>query len=157
MSGLRQRRVRRFLLPDGPGADLAECAGDADGVEEILAGDQPVDQRGDRGAVAARRCLQGPVRGEPGHGGERGQVSGLRDPGAAVGQAGRRMPPEEFLRRVAAREGADADEAGLMDRVSEDVRAAFVTLAEAVSGKEWFDVTAELPAEYGSVIPPPPA
>ena len=145
MSGLRQRRVRRFLLPDGPGADLAECAGDADGVEEILAGDQPVDQRGDRGAVAARRCLQGPVRGEPGHGGERGQVSGLRDPGAAVGQAGR------------AADAADADEAGLMDRVSEDVRAAFVTLAEAVSGKEWFDVTAELPAEYGSVIPPPPA
>jgi uncharacterized protein (DUF2267 family) len=67
---------------------------------------------------------------------------------------GRRMPLEEFLRRVAAREGADVDEAGLMGRVSEDVRAVFATLAEAISSKEWFDVTAELPAEYNSVIPP---
>jgi uncharacterized protein (DUF2267 family) len=70
---------------------------------------------------------------------------------------GRRMPLEEFLRRVAAREGADADEAGPLGRVPEDVRAVFATLAEAVSSKEWFDVTAELPAEYSSVIPPPPA
>jgi uncharacterized protein (DUF2267 family) len=69
---------------------------------------------------------------------------------------GRRMSLEEFLRRVAAREGADVDEVVLMDRVS-DVRAVFATLAEAVSSKEWFDVTAELPAEYSSVIPPPPA
>jgi uncharacterized protein (DUF2267 family) len=69
---------------------------------------------------------------------------------------GRRMPLEEFLRRVAAREGADVDEAGLRGQVSEDVRAVFATLAEAVSRKEWFDVTAELPAEYSSVIPPPP-
>lgn len=69
---------------------------------------------------------------------------------------GRRMPLEEFLRRVAAREGADVDEVGLVDRISEHVRAVFATLAEAVSSKEWFDVTAELPAEYGSVIPPPP-
>jgi uncharacterized protein (DUF2267 family) len=69
----------------------------------------------------------------------------------------RRMPLEDFLRRVAAREGADVDEAGLMDRVSEDVRAVFATLAEAVSSKEWSDVTAELPAEYSSVIPPPPS
>jgi uncharacterized protein (DUF2267 family) len=70
---------------------------------------------------------------------------------------GRRMPLEEFLRRVAAREGADVDEAGLIDWVPEHVRAVFATLAEAVSDKEWFDVTAELPAEYGSVIPPSPA
>jgi uncharacterized protein (DUF2267 family) len=69
---------------------------------------------------------------------------------------GRRMPLEEFLRRVAAREGADVDEVGLVYRISEDVRAVFATLAEAVSSKEWFDVTAELPAEYSSVIPPPP-
>jgi uncharacterized protein (DUF2267 family) len=67
---------------------------------------------------------------------------------------GRRMPLEEFLRRVAAREGADVDEAGLADRISEDVRAVFATLAEAVGSEEWFDVTAELPAEYSSVIPP---
>jgi uncharacterized protein (DUF2267 family) len=70
---------------------------------------------------------------------------------------GRRMPLEEFLRRVAAREGADVDETGLIDWVPEHVRAVFATLADAVGSKEWFDVTAELPAEYGSVIPPPPA
>lgn len=69
---------------------------------------------------------------------------------------GRRMALEEFLRRVAAREGADVDEAGLRGRISGHVRAVLATLAEAVSDKEWFDVTAELPAEYSSVIPPPP-
>lgn len=69
---------------------------------------------------------------------------------------GRRIALEEFLRRVAAREGADVDEAGLADRISVHVRAVLATLAEAVSDKEWFDVTAELPAEYSSVIPAPP-
>jgi uncharacterized protein (DUF2267 family) len=67
---------------------------------------------------------------------------------------GRRMALEEFLRRVAAREGADVDEVGLMGQISGHVRAVLATLAEAVSDKEWFDVTAELPAEYDSVIPP---
>jgi uncharacterized protein (DUF2267 family) len=67
---------------------------------------------------------------------------------------GRRMALEEFLRRVAAREGADVDEVGLIGQISGHVRAVLATLAEAVSDKEWFDVTAELPAEYDSVIPP---
>jgi len=67
---------------------------------------------------------------------------------------GRRMSLEEFLRRVAAREGADVDEAGLIGQISGHVRAVLATLAEAVSDKEWFDVTGELPAEYSSVIPP---
>ena len=57
------------------------------------------------------------------------------------------MPLEEFLRRVAAREGADADEADLYEEIAEHARAVFATLAEAVSIKEWFDVIVELPED----------
>ena len=66
---------------------------------------------------------------------------------------GRRMPLTEFLRRVAAREGADVAEAELFDEIAGHVRAVFATLAEAVSSKEWFDVTVELPEEYRGLIP----
>lgn len=66
---------------------------------------------------------------------------------------GRRMPLMEFLRRVAAREGADVAEAELFDEIAGHVRAVFATLAEAVSSKEWFDVTVELPEEYRGLIP----
>jgi uncharacterized protein (DUF2267 family) len=64
------------------------------------------------------------------------------------------MPLEEFLRRVAAREGADADEADLHEEIAEHARAVFATLAEAVSIKEWFDVIVELPEEYHGLFPP---
>ncbi len=69
----------------------------------------------------------------------------------------RRMPALEFLRRVAAREGADAGQVSLADEVSGHVRAVFATLAEAVSNQEWFDVIVELPADYQSLIPARPA
>ena len=59
----------------------------------------------------------------------------------------------EFLRRVAAREGADAGQVSLADEVSGHVRAVFATLAEAVSNQEWFDVLVELPADYQGLIP----
>jgi uncharacterized protein (DUF2267 family) len=65
-----------------------------------------------------------------------------------------RMPLEEFLRRVAAREGADVDEADLYEEITEHARAVFATLAEAVSIKEWFDVIVELPEEYHGLFPP---
>jgi len=64
------------------------------------------------------------------------------------------MPLEEFLRRVAAREGADADEADLYEEIAEHARAVFATLAEAVSIKEWYDVIVELPEEYHGLFPP---
>ena len=64
------------------------------------------------------------------------------------------MPLEEFLRGVAAREGADADEADLYEEIAEHARAVFATLAEAVSIKEWFDVIVELPEEYHGLFPP---
>ena len=69
----------------------------------------------------------------------------------------RRMPALEFLRRVAAREGANAGQVSLADEVSGHVRAVFATLAEAVSNQEWFDVLVELPADYQSLIPARPA
>jgi uncharacterized protein (DUF2267 family) len=72
---------------------------------------------------------------------------------ASSGPAARRMPLAEFLRRVAGRESADVDEAGLVDVIFVHVRAVFATLAEAVDAEEWFDMIAELPAEYGGLIP----
>ena len=68
--------------------------------------------------------------------------------------AARRMPRAEFLRRVAAREDARVDEAGLFDEIARHTRAVFATLAEAVSPKEWFDLVAELARDYSRVIPP---
>jgi uncharacterized protein (DUF2267 family) len=64
------------------------------------------------------------------------------------------MRLEEFLRRVAAREGADVDEARLFEPIAEHVRAVLATLATAVDSKEWFDVLVELPEDYHRLIPP---
>jgi uncharacterized protein (DUF2267 family) len=72
---------------------------------------------------------------------------------ASSGPAARRMPLAALLRRVAGRESADVDEAGLVDVVFKHVRAVFATLAEAVDAEEWFDMIAELPAEYSGLIP----
>jgi uncharacterized protein (DUF2267 family) len=62
---------------------------------------------------------------------------------ASPGPAARRMPLAEFLRRVAGRE----------DVIFAHVRAVFATLAEAVDAEAWFDMIAELPAEYSGLIP----
>jgi len=62
------------------------------------------------------------------------------------------MSLEDFLRRVAMREGAGAeeaqdeaaqDEAALFGQVFQHAQAVFATLAEAVSRKEWFDIVVE--------------
>jgi len=55
---------------------------------------------------------------------------------ASSGPAARRMPLAALLRRVAGRESADVDEAGLVDVVFKHVRAVFATLAEAVDAEE---------------------
>jgi uncharacterized protein (DUF2267 family) len=78
----------------------------------------------------------------------------LRRGASSARPGGRRMPIEEFLARVAVREGADVDEAGLFEEIAEHVRAVLATLAGAVSIKEWFDVIVELPEEYHGLIPP---
>jgi uncharacterized protein (DUF2267 family) len=78
--------------------------------------------------------------------------------GATAGTAEtRRMAAAEFLRRVAARERADAGEVPLAGEAPGHVRAVFATLAEAVTSKEWFDVIVELPADYQGLIPADPA
>jgi uncharacterized protein (DUF2267 family) len=53
-----------------------------------------------------------------------------------------RMSLDEFLRRVAEREGVDPDQA------REHARAVLVTLREAVGDEEFRDVTVQLPDEY---------
>ncbi len=63
------------------------------------------------------------------------------------------MPLEEFLQRLARREGTDVDEDGLFSEIFEDARAVFATLAEAVGAKEWLDVVVELPEDSRGLIP----
>jgi uncharacterized protein (DUF2267 family) len=77
----------------------------------------------------------------------------LRRGMSSAGPGAQRMPLEEFLQRVAMREGADVDEVGLLEEIFEHARAVFATLAEAVSAEEWFDVTVELPEDYRGLIP----
>jgi uncharacterized protein (DUF2267 family) len=57
-----------------------------------------------------------------------------------------RMSLDDFVRRVAEREGVSPEQA------QEHVRAVFLTLRDAVTGDEWADMTAELPAEYAPVL-----
>jgi uncharacterized protein (DUF2267 family) len=57
-----------------------------------------------------------------------------------------RMSLDEFVQRVAEREGVSREQA------QEHVRAVFQTLREAVTGDEWADMTAELPDEYMPVL-----
>jgi uncharacterized protein (DUF2267 family) len=60
--------------------------------------------------------------------------------------AARRMSLDEFVTRVAEREGVTPDEA------RDHVRAVFLTLREAVSEKEIADLEAQLPKEYAAVL-----
>jgi uncharacterized protein (DUF2267 family) len=65
--------------------------------------------------------------------------------GAARTRKATRMSLEDFVRRVAEREGIDPWQA------REHVRAVFETLREAIDPREFVDVTAQLPAEYAAV------
>jgi uncharacterized protein (DUF2267 family) len=56
------------------------------------------------------------------------------------------MPVEEFLRRIAEREGVSVREE------PEHARAVFTTLREAVGDEEYFDVTVQLPDDYQAVL-----
>lgn len=59
--------------------------------------------------------------------------------------AARRMSLDDFLRRIAEREGVTPAEA------REHARAVFATLREAVGEHEFLDVSAQLPVEYAAV------
>jgi uncharacterized protein (DUF2267 family) len=76
---------------------------------------------------------------------------------SSAGPQARKMPLEEFLQRVAGREGFDADEEQLVEEVSMQARAVFATLAEAISTEEWLDVIVELPDDYRGLIQAPTA
>jgi uncharacterized protein (DUF2267 family) len=129
------RRVGQRLGPDqAPGEDRARQVTEA--VLETLA------ERIAAGEVEDLVARLDPLLHPP-----------LRRGIASSGPAARRMPLAEFLRRVAGRESADVDEAGLVDVIFAHVRAVFATLAEAVDAEEWFDMIAELPAEYSGLIP----
>jgi uncharacterized protein (DUF2267 family) len=65
------------------------------------------------------------------------------------------MPLEEFLRRIAQREGLRFDGDLPPFEASEHARAVFTTLREAIANEEFFDVTVQLPAEYAPLLPPP--
>jgi uncharacterized protein (DUF2267 family) len=72
---------------------------------------------------------------------------------ASATPGARRMSLEDFLRQVAAREGAGTDEEALFSQVFEHARAVFGTLSEAVSRKEWFDIVVELPEDHRPLMP----
>ncbi|WP_433428733.1 DUF2267 domain-containing protein [Nonomuraea sp. CA-141351] len=72
---------------------------------------------------------------------KRGKAAG---PGRAV-----RMSVDEFVQRIAEREGASPAMA------REHAQAVFGVLRESISSEEYFDVTAQLPDEYWQLLPRP--
>jgi uncharacterized protein (DUF2267 family) len=124
--------------------------------------------------VEARHILQelpaAPRRGPPGHRAVletlAGRIAGgqvedlmaqldplphppLRQGMASVMPGARRMSLEDWLRQVAAREGAGAVEKALFSQVFGHARAVLGTLSEAVSRKEWFDMAVDCPRITG--------
>jgi uncharacterized protein (DUF2267 family) len=65
---------------------------------------------------------------------------------ARTGGAPQRLSLEEFLQRVAEREGANVVDARNL------ARAVFATLRDAVGDDEFFDITPQLPNEYGAIL-----
>jgi uncharacterized protein (DUF2267 family) len=68
--------------------------------------------------------------------------------GLRESRAAKPMSAEEFVVRVAQREGADVDEA------REHARAVFAVLRELVSGDEFSDVAAQLSQDYAPLLAP---
>jgi uncharacterized protein (DUF2267 family) len=60
-----------------------------------------------------------------------------------------RFDVDEFLRRVAEREGVDVETA------ERHARAVFATLREAVGDEKYLDVTVQLPPDYAVLLPGP--
>jgi uncharacterized protein (DUF2267 family) len=74
----------------------------------------------------------------------------LKRGAARADSAARKMPPDEFLRRVEQRAGVGPDQA------REYIRAVLATAREATR-EEFFDVTVQLPAGYWDLIAVGPA
>jgi uncharacterized protein (DUF2267 family) len=69
----------------------------------------------------------------------------LQEGNALSNGVARRMSLDDFVRRIAEREGATPAEA------REHARAVFATLREAVGENEFLDISAQLPLEYAAV------
>jgi uncharacterized protein (DUF2267 family) len=69
----------------------------------------------------------------------------LRGGDAAAHGAARKMSLDEFVRRVAEREGVG------LEAAFEHARAVIATLREAVGEDEFRDVSAQLPQEYAAI------
>ena len=122
--------LRRVTAHGGPGGDAARRATEA--VLKTLAERIPAGEVDDLLARLPVKLHQPLLRGRP-------RTEGVVAP----------IPVEEFLRRVADREGVDVGTA------AQHARAVMVALREALR-EEFFDVTVELPREYGAILPPPP-
>ncbi|WP_213452333.1 DUF2267 domain-containing protein [Rhizomonospora bruguierae] len=86
-------------------------------------------------------------------GGEVRDLAGELPPGVgrwlmSERQPPRRFGPDEFAQRVGRRAGIPAD------RVEERVRAVFLTLDEAISGRRFRQIVARLPKEFWLLAPP---
>jgi uncharacterized protein (DUF2267 family) len=68
---------------------------------------------------------------------------------AQSGEAARRLSLAEFVKGIAEREGVTPEQA------REHARAVFATLREAISEKEFRDITAQLPDEYAALLARP--
>jgi uncharacterized protein (DUF2267 family) len=73
----------------------------------------------------------------------------LKRGNAASGGQATRMSLDEFVRRVAHREGVDAGQALVHSR------AVLATLREAIPDTEFYDVAVQLPDEYDAVLARP--
>jgi uncharacterized protein (DUF2267 family) len=63
-----------------------------------------------------------------------------------TGGKAQRMSLDEFIHRVAEREGVSAEAA------LDHAQAVFTTLRDVIPDKEWSDLLAELPRGYGEVL-----
>jgi uncharacterized protein (DUF2267 family) len=131
------------LLPEGPYVDVVSFDTFLQRVADRAATDQAVARRATRSVLEtlAERIAGGEVDDlvtrlptelhEP-----------LQQGKARSGGKATRMSLDEFVHRVAEREGVSLEEA------RDHARAVFLTLREAVGDKEFFDIAVQLPDEY---------
>jgi uncharacterized protein (DUF2267 family) len=147
------------------GKGFAPLIGGADQVApaRVVAAETFVERVADRAGISedgARRAVEAVLEtlGERISGGEVDDLAAslpeefhepLRRGNELSNGAARRMSLDEFVRRIAEREGTTPDEA------QEQARAVFATLREAVPEREFDDVVAQLPRDYAALTARP--
>ena len=99
-----------------------------------------------RGRSSAGRCSAVLSSGEQQTAGILADLTPALERGLAESRKATPMSLDEFLERVANREGVERDEA------EHHSRAVFAALREVVSAKEIHDVESELPADYAPLF-----